>query len=673
MIDIGYFKENADQARRILAAMERLASERTGCRCTFSLTPSLDATMKGRVLELQSEAFGASDAVFTAHDLDEVNNDPDALFIRLDVNNRMEGFFFGYWEWPDQITVPGTDFFMDTGMIAAPFRGKGVARLAISGVLLLLKLLDCARVGILSWDGGLHTPELLRFYRQFGFVRVLTERHNKMSCSLDDKLIARFLMELQLPPNGHGLPQPGNLWPRSDERSLLGRFYGVLALAQALYIVAPFEFAYLFLVMGQPQWAVGVTVAGILGSMIAAIPGGILADRHSRKRMVLIGGFLAGAGLAAVPFAVTASGTGQLLAASAAFMVAGAGEALIAAAAEAWIVDNLMSAGRPDLTQTFFARMSSVSAFGGAVAGTIALVVLLRAVDRRVLDLLWFVGGLGFITAVVIAAGIPERRPHGHPDDESSGTWTRVREALSAFGGRRALVMIAGAIILGMASGRAAQEAFTVSLITKQFDARLFAPLSILDRLIGVAGPVLGLYLARRMGPSRMLVFTLALEAASLAILFVRADIATVVALYVILDLLDDAWDPVALAHMQALTPSSHRATIVATVYQLGSVAELLAVGSFGLLLGRYRDAIEQATPDLLQAFSGSATPAPRLPPVWLGLSVADVAIVLFIGLAILAIPMLLVHDREVEASFPSRRGTLHHARTGSRKNTVST
>lgn len=654
MIDFSYFEESADEARRILDAMGRLASQRSGAACRFVLIPSLDATAKERVLELQAEAFGKPEAAFTADNLEEVVSDPEALFISLEVNGRMEGCCFGYWEWPEQITVPGTDFFLDTAMISAPFRGHGIGRLAISGVLLLAKLLECTRVGVISWNGGPHSAQLLRFYRRFGFIRVLTGVQNKMACVLDDEMIARYLIELELTPEGHGLPRPGNLWPRADERALVGRFYCVLGLAEVLYVVAPFEFAYLFLVMKEPHWAVVVTMAGLLASIVGAVPGGVLADRHSRKTAVLVGGFLTGTGLIAVPFAVRAPGALQLVAASTAFMVAGAGETLIWAAAEAWIVDNLVAAGRPDLTQPFFARMSSVSALGAAIAGTIALILLLSVVDRGVLDLLWYIGGLGFIGAVVMAARIPERRPHSHFDDNEPGLWQRMREAFSLFAGRRALLMMGCAIILGMASGRASQEAFTVSLITKQFDARWFAPLSIVDSLIGVVGPVIGLFLAKRMGASRMLVFTLALEAAAVAILFMRADIAGVVALYVVLDLLDDAWDPVALARMQDLTPSTHRATIVATIYQLGAAAELLAIGAFGLMLSNNRAAIDEATPDLLEAFSGTAPPAPKLPAVWMGLSVPDVAIVLFIALAALAIPMLLVRDREGKAGAPA-------------------
>jgi hypothetical protein len=653
MIDIAYFEEHADEARCILEAMGRLASERTGTKCKFSLAPTLDAAAKARVLELQAEAFGSPDTAFTAQDLDEVNNDPDALFIMLTVDGGIEGFCFGYWEWPNQITVPGTDFFLDSAMISDRFRNHGVADLAISGVLLLAKLLDCTRVGLVSWTGGARSSQLLRLYRRFGFVRVLNGSKIKMACALDDDKIARFLLELELTPADDRLPLPGNLWPRADERALIGSFYIALALSEIMYIVAPFEFAYLFLVMDRPQWAVGVTMAGIVASMIAAIPGGIIADRYSRKLTVLIGGFLAGFGLMALPIAVTSSGLTQFAAASGAFMMAGAGETLIASGAEAWIVDNLVAAGRPDLTQPFFARMKSVSALGAAIAGTGALLLLLHTVNRHVLDLLWYVGGLGFIASVIVVARIRERRPHSYSADDEPGTWKRMREALSALAGRRALLMISVAIVLGMASGMAAQEAFTVSLITKQFDARWFAPLGIVDSLDGVMAPVLGLFLAKRLGANRMLVFVLGLEVISLAILFVRADIATVVALYIILDLLDDAWDPVALARLQKLTPSRHRATIVATVYQFGSVAELLAVGAFGLMLGRNRAAIEQATPDLLEAFSGTATHAPKLPAIWMGLSVPDVAIVVFIALTALAIPMLLVHGKESEVSTP--------------------
>ncbi|MDE3172162.1 MAG: MFS transporter [Gemmatimonadota bacterium] len=644
MIALPYFEDEAGEARRILDAMSRLASARTGHACVFELAPSLDDAKAERVLQLQAEAFGGADVAFTRRDLSEVTADPDALFLTLHVDGEFAGCAFGYWEWPDQITVPGTDFFLDSAMVAAPYRGRGIGKLAVAGLLLLADLLECQRVGIAAWLRGPRGRGLIRFYRRFGFARVggAPGPHAQMAVSLDDAKVARWRIELELAPDGDRLPVPGRVWPRADERRLAGRFYAAMGLAEGLYFVAPFEFAYLYLTMSRPDWAVYAMAAGAVAAMAAALPSGVWADRWSRKRVVMIGGALIAVGLTAVPFAVSAPGAAELAATCAAFAVMGAGQTLMMGSAEAWVVDNLHAAGRPDLIETFYGRVRSVSAAGAAVAAAGAFLLLLAtAVSQSLLDALWLTGAVGFALAVIVAARVPERRVEGEAA-VSGPALPGVRDALRALAGRRALIMIGVAIILGAAAGAAAQQAFTVALITEGFDARMFAPLSIVDSLIGAIGPIIGIAFARRIGARHTLVLGLALEALAVGILFVSSGVGALVAVYVMLDLFDDAWDPVALARLQSLTPSAHRATISALVYQLGAAAEFAALGAFALMLGRHRQALEAATPDLLEAFSGKAPPPPALPAVWLGLPLPDLAIVLFVLLGAAAIPFVM-------------------------------
>lgn len=647
MIDLAFFRGEADEARRVLDGMGRLASERAGKSCTFSFASALSDADVARVLELEIEAFEAPDVAFTAHDLREVMADPEALFLRFDVDGRMEGCVFGYWEWPEQVTVPGTDFFFDSAMVSAEFRSHGTGSLMIAGLLLLADLLECERVGIAAWTGSPRARRLVRAYRRFGFVRTMGDAgaNTPMVAALNDETLARCLVELQLDPEGWPLPDPAPVWPRADERALLGRFYVAIGVSEALYLILPFEFAYLYLTLDRPDWAVGVTMCGIVSAMIAAIPGGIIADRWSRRATAVIGAILVGAGLIALPFMMDLAGRAQLLAACATFVVLGTGEAFVEGSTEAWVVDNLQSFGRPDLVEPFFGRVRSVSAAGATIAATIALVLLMTLrIGESLLDALWFVGGIGFLGSALLVARIPEER-HATPSTEG-GVWPHIGDALRAMAGRRALLMLVVAIVLGVASGAATQEAFTVALITRQFDARFFAPLSIIDSLNGTIAPIIGLAVARRMGARRMLSVTLFVEGALALLLFVSGGIGMLVALYVALDLLDDAWDPVALARMQKLTPSAHRATVNGVVYQLGALAELVAVGAFGWMLGANREALERATPDLIEAFSGVKRAAPTMPPVFLGLSIPNLAIVLFVSLAAVGVPFVMASRR---------------------------
>lgn len=656
MIELAYFEEDAALARAILEAMSREATRRIGRPCTFSLCRSLSPAVEQRILNLEVDAFGRPGVAFDRRALDEVCADPDALFLRFEVEGSLEGCFFGYWEWPDQVTVAGTDFFLDTGMVSGRYRGQGVGRLALTGILLLVHLLECHRVGIAAWSRGPMGHHLVRFYRTFGFEKVKggNSPHALMMLDLDRAPLEEWRGTLGLPgspqvvvppPVGRGA-RAGRIWPRRDERELVGRLYAAVGLSEALCLVASFQFAYLYLVMERPEWAVVPVMASAAAALVAGIPAGVLADRWSRKLVVLGGGVLSGLGMALVPLAVAFAGRAQLIAACGAFALVGVGETFMGAAAEAWVVDNLHVAGRRDLIDAFFARVRAVAALGAALAAAAALVLLLsRAVNRSLLDLLWFVAGGGFVASAIVAATVPEQRPVAEQPG-APAWWPQAKQALHALLERRALLMMALAVILAALSGVVSDDAFVVSLITKGFDARMFAPLNIADSLIGIVGPLLGIALARKLGATRLLALFLALEAVAASVLLLNRSVAAVLVLYVVLDLLDDVWDPVALARLQTMTPSAHRATIGAIVYELSSVAQIAALGGFGLMLGRHREALEAATPDLLEAFTSHPAPPPLPPTGWFGLPVPDLAIVAFISVGLLAIPFLLAAGR---------------------------
>ena len=98
-----------------------------------------------------------------------------------------------------------------------------------------------------------------------------------------------------------------------------------------------------------------------------------------------------------------------MLAVSACFMMDGIGQTLVSGAEEAWVVDNLAGAKREDLVKNYFARIRSFASLGGVMAGSLALVLLLvSTVNRKVLDILWYVSAFGQVIGVIISATIPE-------------------------------------------------------------------------------------------------------------------------------------------------------------------------------------------------------------------------------------------------------------------------
>lgn len=439
------------------------------------------------------------------------------------------------------------------------------------------------------------------------------------------------------------------LWPDPQERKLLGRFYMAQSISEILNVIFPFRFIYLFLVMERPEWAVIPLIVEMATVLVMEIPTGVVADRWGRKISVISGGLVSALGWALIPLAVSATGTDQLLFASLSFFLSGLGQTLVSGAQQAWVVDNLASADRRDLVDRYFARMRSFASLGGVMAGSIALLILVSTeVTRTVLDWLWYLAACGLVLAIALAATIPETRPKLAEDEpQSPGLWEQTRTGFRFIGRQRQLLMLGIAIVIATFSGSVADQAFDIALITRGLDGRALAPLGILDDLIGMFAPLVGLALARRFGAARLLALFLVIPALAVLVFFLQPGLWAVVLLFLFLVFFDAVWDPVADAHMHRMIPSSQRATIGSIVNQASGVAMVAGIGVFAMMLGDSSEAIQAATPDLVTAFSGGVSTHVDLPTGLLGLPIPDLAIMLFVLAGLGAVPFLLAgHGR---------------------------
>lgn len=91
-------------------------------------------------------------------------------------------------------------------------------------------------------------------------------------------------------------PVPVRLWRRRDYLTWLASDTSG-ALASAVYAFAVPLVA--LIVTGDPALAGLVAAGGALGRLVATVPGGVLADRHDRRVLMVIGG-LAGAALVTI-------------------------------------------------------------------------------------------------------------------------------------------------------------------------------------------------------------------------------------------------------------------------------------------------------------------------------------------------------------------------------------
>lgn len=453
------------------------------------------------------------------------------------------------------------------------------------------------------------------------------------------------------------------IWPAAPERAALGRFYLASGLAELFNLIWPFQFAYLFMVMERPEWALVPLLLESGAVLVMNIPTGAFADRRGRKLSVIIGMIISAAALSAVPFAVANHGRIQLFAVSACFACWGLGQAFVSGAEEAWVVDNLQYVGRRELADVYFARVSSFYSLGAVGAGVLALVLLLTIdVDRGLLDELWFIAAAGMVLAAGIAASIPEHRPAPDPDTEETLSRPLLRDLLAGFKiilRSRPLLLLTIAMVIASFPEGAADDAFDMSLITKGMNAVAFAPLGIIDNLVGVIAPMIGIVLLRRLGATWVLSAFLILPAVAVSTLFVMPTLPVVIGLFILLDFSDKLWDPVAMTHLQEVIDSDLRATVTSTVFHLGGIVEMLGIGMLTLLLGEHSKALSDSIPDIVTAFSGEPVAIPPVPVTALGLSIPDLAIVLFAFSSLAALPFLLAKAH--------RRSTRPHlARPGS-------
>ncbi|WP_137702301.1 MFS transporter [Marimonas lutisalis] len=435
-----------------------------------------------------------------------------------------------------------------------------------------------------------------------------------------------------------------SFWPDPQERKLLGRFYIAESISEILNVIFPFRFIYLFLVMERPEWAVIPLMVEMATVLVMEIPTGVVADRWGRKISVISGGLVSALGWGLIPLAVLATGPDQLLYVSFCFFLSGFGQTLVSGAQQAWVVDNLASAGRRDLVDRYFARMRSFASLGGVMAGSIALLILFSTdVTQAVLGWLWCLAAFGLLLAIAMAATIPEKRPQQQDGEPRiSGLWQQTIAGFRSISRKRPLLMLAIAIVIATFSGAVADQGFDIALVTRGLDARALAPLGILDDLIGMVAPLIGVVLARRFGATRLLAVFMIIPALAVLIFFLQPGLWAVVLLFLFLVFFDSIWDPVADAHLHDLIPSAQRATIGSIVNQASGVAMVAGIGLFALLLGDRSDALQAATPDLITAFSGGVSTHVDLPTGLFGLPITDLAILLFVLAGLGAVPFLL-------------------------------
>ncbi|MDQ4099130.1 MAG: MFS transporter [Chloroflexota bacterium] len=185
---------------------------------------------------------------------------------------------------------------------------------------------------------------------------------------------------------------------------------------------------------------VGTTLEAV--AFLGEVPTGIVADVYSRRRSIIIGLALIGAGF-------TLEGSVPSFAAVLASQVLwGLGYTFTSGATEAWITDEV---GEERVGPVFLRGTQA------ALAGTIAGIILSAGLGLIAIQLPIILGGVTFVAlAVTLALIMPERNFHRTPPSERS-TWRQMGDTFLAgarLARRREVVrtLLAVSLVIGLAS-----------------------------------------------------------------------------------------------------------------------------------------------------------------------------------------------------------------------------
>ena len=198
MIHLESFGEQRPLAKSVLDAGSVQLTQLLGERARLELVNRLDDLLLARMLELEEEVFRIENNVYSADDIRECLAEEDSLLLVLRVNDRVEGYVFGYDDDPDDPEVGGTDYFIDSAVVSLAYEAKGIGSRAGLLVLFLLYLLGYRKIGITTEPRDKSGRELVGFYHKLGFTEAPTKRPDSygMKIELSDMLVEKMAAQL---------------------------------------------------------------------------------------------------------------------------------------------------------------------------------------------------------------------------------------------------------------------------------------------------------------------------------------------------------------------------------------------------------------------------------------------------------------------------------------------
>ena len=200
MISLDTFGNNKALVLSALETLNRQLSSLVKEPVVISIATSVDDDMLQRMLLLEDEIFRIEDNTYSGADILECLAEDFSLLLILTINGEIQGYFFGYDDDPDDPVVEGTEYFVDSAVVALKYQNKGIFTTVAGFGLLLLYLLGFRRIGITTEQKDKTGRELVRFYEKLGLrVTSIDETGTvKMKIDLDDAYIEEIRKRLNV-------------------------------------------------------------------------------------------------------------------------------------------------------------------------------------------------------------------------------------------------------------------------------------------------------------------------------------------------------------------------------------------------------------------------------------------------------------------------------------------
>ncbi len=201
MITLDSFGEKKKEAVLALDTINALLAGLLKQEASLSLVAQADDKTLDRMSELEKEVFSIEDNVYSKEDIIESLAEEYSLLMLLKINNKIEGYVFGYDDDPENPNVEGTEYFIDSALVSLRYEHLGIGTMLSGVVLLLLYLLGFKKIGITTEEKDKTGRELVKFYKKLGFTEAATSLNKGevgMKIILDTDLIDNIVTKLNI-------------------------------------------------------------------------------------------------------------------------------------------------------------------------------------------------------------------------------------------------------------------------------------------------------------------------------------------------------------------------------------------------------------------------------------------------------------------------------------------